>query len=188
MAEYDKYELPYNPMIEVRMSVLEKNREYRVYTKAARALLIFADETGDHEKLERREMLDEIITELRTGSGLYGEDQPKSKTRGPWYIIRHYVSDQDPMEIETVVRNADTGIEMDADETLKPPFDEFTLENVFDYYGKSRRQQSICITVREIVEYDEGEPREACIQVEIDPETGQFQEDSLHGWEIVEND
>ena len=84
-----------------------------------------------------------------------------------------------PMDITVAVHNSLTAESDTVCETLSPPFEDFEIDSIEEHGGEGCSQQSIVINITET-----DTEREACIQVEIDPETGRFQESSLNGWEI----
>lgn len=148
------------------------------YTQAARKLLNLSAKMGDISDAEQFDNLEAIVTDLKGISDSYKEKKLK-----PWYIrgdIRLTVTDSNPMDIEVEVQNSMTRESQTSSETTSPPFDDFEIDSIEEHGGEGYGQQSIVINITEA-----DTEREACIQVEIDPETGEFQESSLNGWEVL---
>jgi len=149
------------------------------YVKAAKKLLVMAEGSpgpGDREQVE--EIFGDLKSYLETRDG---------ERKNVWWIPgidKVWVTGSDFLEV---------AVELESDqektivgETIEPPFPApFEAEEikVEEYGGKHSSQQSIVITITG--DDENGIEREACIQLEIDPETGEFKESSLHGWEIA---
>lgn len=148
------------------------------YAQAARKLLNLSDTKGVLSTSEEMDELSVIVDGLKGIRDSYDEKRQK-----PWYIRSRdhiQISDTFPMDITVEVCNKLTDDSKDAAETLTPPFEDFEMESYEEHGGLRYGQQSIVINILE-----RGTERSACIQVEIDPETGDFQESSLDGWEIM---
>jgi hypothetical protein len=146
------------------------------YVKAAKRLLVMAESPPC---LADREQLEEIFDELRSQV-----DTRSSDALPKWWIYdadRIHVTGIDLLEVIVEVKS-DSG-KKELSETIEPPFDAKEIM-VEEYGGERNRQQSICIT---IIGEDVGRlEREAYLQLEIDSETGEFKESSLHDWDIIE--
>lgn len=147
------------------------------YTQAARKLLNLSSRAGVISESDQYDELDVIVSDLKGISASYKEKKAK-----PWYIRSHDhigVTPSNPMYIQVEVFNSLTDDSKDSSETLEPPFEDFEIDRIEEHGGLGYGQQSIVINITEA-----HTEREACIQVEIDPETGNFKESSLDGWEI----
>lgn len=147
------------------------------YTQAARKLLNLSGASGSLSESEEMLQLNAIVRDLDGIGASYKEKKAK-----PWYISSHdsiRVTDSNPMDIQVEVFNSLTDDSKDSSETLSPPFEDFEIDRIEEHGGLGYGQQSIVINITEA-----HTEREACIQVEIDPETGNFNESSLDGWEV----
>ncbi|MHC4432493.1 MAG: hypothetical protein ACYTBS_11700 [Planctomycetota bacterium] len=126
--------------------------------------------------------MEEIFGDLKS----YLETRDGERKKGWWIpgIDKVWVTGSDLLEV--VAELESDREKKSVGETIEPPFPApFEAEKikVEEYGGKQSNQQSIVITITG--DDENGIEREACIQLEIDPETGEFEESSLHGWEIT---
>ena len=105
----------------------------------------------------------------------------KLKEPGPWYIHKSMAESYgtDLIKLEVSVHHADGKQTRDLEETLNPEIGDIESVKVEEYCGDGYTQQSLVL----IVEGEGGQ--ETNIQVEVDSDTGEFDEDSLHGWEKI---
>lgn len=110
-----------------------------------------------------------------------GRTKFKPKTKDAWYIDSMYVAGMSGVaDLDVTMRNRWTGETKEIEETISDG-DDWDRVRGENYGGKNdRRQQSILLTF-------ERDDKTGQVQIEVDPATGEFREDSFDDWDYMEN-
>ena len=111
------------------------------------------------------------------------DERPKEPVEG-WYITRAEIENygSDLLKLDVTLEHT-SGQSSDIEETLNPDIGDISECRLEEYGGEGKVQQSIVVIATG--EDGEGDEFETNVQIEVDYETGEFKEDSLHGWERI---